>query len=356
MPQLSDLNIQEIRQLPPPRWYQEQLPVSETLAASIAARRHEVAEIVAGRDPRLLIIAGPCSIHDVTAGVEYARRLLGLGERYKDRMLLVMRVYFEKPRTTVGWKGLIYDPHLNGTYEMTVGLRMAREFLTKVAELGMGAGTEFVDPITPQYLADLVSWAAIGARTAESQTHRQMASGLSMPVGFKNGTGGSVQLAVDAVVTAQAPHAFLGIDRDGIASVVVTRGNPHAHIVLRGGSRGANYDSASVADAVARLTKAGLPQQLIIDCSHGNSGKDYARQTNVLRNVLQQRLAGDRHIVGLMLESHLFPGSQKLEGSPTLLKYGVSITDGCIGWDETANILAEAYEALGRGQLATARP
>lgn len=356
MPQLYDVNIREIQPLPPPKEYQARLPVTERVAETVVRGREAIARVIAGQDERLLIIVGPCSIHDPVAGLEFARRLKALAERLHDRLLIVMRVYFEKPRTTLGWKGLVYDPHLNGSYDIPRGLFMAREFLLQVGEMGLLAATEFVDPITPQYLADLVSWAAIGARTAESQTHRQMASGLSMPVGFKNGTGGSIQLAVDGVVTAQSPHAFLGVDGNGRASMVMTRGNPNCHIVLRGGSRGPNYDAASVAEAVSLLRRAGVCTRLVVDCSHANSNKDHTRQALVFRDVLGQRLSGNAHIVGLMLEAHLVAGSQKLdERDPSTLRYGVSITDPCIGWEETEGLLTEAYEALGAPQGAGAR-
>ena len=266
----------------------------------------------------------------------------------RTRLLIVMRVYFEKPRTTVGWKGLIYDPHLNGSFDITTGLQMAREFLLQIGELGLLAAIEFVDPITPQYIADLYSWAAIGARTAESQTHRQMSSGLSMPVGFKNGTGGSIQLAVDGVVAAQAVQAFLGVDADGKASVVVTKGNPDTHIVLRGGSRGPNYDTNSIADAVDRLQRSGVRTQLVVDCSHANCGKDHTKQRIAFHDLLEQRVAGNKTIVGMMLESHLFEGSQPIdERNPGNLKYGVSITDPCVGWEETVELLTTTHQALG---------
>ena len=345
--QIRDVNIKSIQPLPTPRDFLQALPVTANVTNTVARSREEIAAVLDGRDKRLLVIAGPCSIHDAAAGTEYASRLKVLAEQYRDRIVVVMRVYFEKPRTTVGWKGMVYDPHLNGTYDITQGLHLARKFLLAVGEMGLPAATEFVDPVTPQYIADLVSWGAIGARTAESQTHREMASGLSMPVGFKNGTGGSVQLAVDGVVTAQAPHAFLGVDSEGRASVVNTVGNSHCHIVLRGGSRGPNYDAGSVADAVGRLTKSGVRPQLVVDCSHGNSEKDHTRQTPVWRDLVQQRLSGNSNIVGIMVESHLFAGSQKLDERDTSkLKYGVSITDACIGWDETATLLAETYAAL----------
>ena len=353
MPKISDLNIREIQPLPPPQAYLDEMPVPQAVAETVTRGRKEIADILAGRDPRFLVITGPCSIHDIEAGTEYARKLKDVAARYKDRMLVVMRVYFEKPRTTVGWKGLVYDPHLNGTYDITHGLRLARRFLLDVSKMGLYAATEFVDPITPQYFADLVSWGAIGARTAESQTHRQMASGLSMPIGFKNGTGGSIQLAVDAVVTAQAPHAFLGVDTGGRASIVLTTGNPNCHIVLRGGSRGPNYDAKSIAESVALLKKANVRTQLVVDCSHGNSDKDHNKQAPVLRDILRQRHEGNKDLVGIMLESHLLPGAQKLdESNPGKLKYGISITDACLGWDETEKVLAEAYQALGAAQPA----
>lgn len=346
MPQLRDTNIKNIQPLPSPNDYMERLPVTEKIASLVAQGRKEIAAIMSGHDDRLLIITGPCSIHDTKASLEYASRLKDVAAKYSDRLLVVMRVYFEKPRTTVGWKGLIYDPQLNGSCDITLGLGLAREFLLKVGDMGVLAATEFVDPITPQYIADLVSWAAIGARTVESQTHRQMASGLSMPVGFKNGTGGTIQIAVDAVVTAQEPHAFLGVDGNGRASIVMTKSNPDCHIVLRGGARGPNFDSKAVGEAVAMLQKAGVRTQLIVDCSHANSAKDYSRQAAVFRDVLAQRNAGNKNIAGVMLESHLFAGAQKLdEKNPTNLKYGVSITDACISWEENAELLAEAYKA-----------
>ena len=340
MTQLYDVNIREIRPLPSPQEYRDRLPITDSITQTVAQGRRAIADIVSGRDDRLLIIAGPCSIHDTQAGLEYAGRLL-----------IAMRVYFEKPRTTVGWKGLVYDPHLRGSIDISDGLHMAREFLLKVAEMGLLATTEFLDPITPQYLADMVSWAAIGARTAESQTHRQMASGLSMPVGFKNGTGNSVQLAVDAVVSAQAGHGFLGVDSAGQAAVVITNGNPDCHVVLRGGTRGPNYDADSIAEAVALTKRAGVRTQLVVDCSHGNSDKDHTKQSVAFRSAVDQRLRGNADIVGLMLESHLIEGGQKLdESDPSKLKYGISITDSCIGWEETVDLLTETYNAMDRSR------
>ena len=275
------------------------------------------------------------------------KKLNLLADEMKNEMLVVMRVYFEKPRTTVGWKGLIYDPHLNGSFDINTGLRMAREFLLNVSELGLLTAIEFVDPITPQYIADLYSWAAIGARTAESQTHRQVSSGLSMPVGFKNGTGGSIQLAVDGVTASQAAQAFLGVDSEGKASVVVTKGNQYTHIVLRGGSQGPNFDAESVADAVQRLEKANLRTQLVVDCSHANCGKDHKKQRIAFQDLMKQRSEGNTNIVGVMLESHIFEGNQPLdESNPDNLKYGVSITDPCVDWEETVELLRYAQQIL----------
>ncbi len=344
---LQDANVARITRLPAPTEYQTGLPMPESAANTVIKGRKEVSQILSGEDNRLLIIVGPCSLHDPKAGLEYAHRLKDLAGKYGDRLLIVMRVYFEKPRTTVGWKGLVYDPHLNGSFDIEHGLHIAREFLIEIAEIGLLAATEFVDTIAPQYFADLISWAAIGARTAESQTHRQMASGLSMPVGFKNGTGGSIQLAVDGVLAARAQHAFLGVDGDGRASVVVTNGNPNCHIVLRGGSRGSNYDARSVEEATALLNKANLKARLVVDCSHANSDKDHTLQPVAFRDVLNQRLSGNRAIAGMMLESNLGAGSQKLnEAKPEGLRYGISITDPCLGWEDTATLLSETYQAL----------
>jgi 3-deoxy-7-phosphoheptulonate synthase len=348
MPQIHDLNIQSIEPLPTPVEFIEKFPITPQIAQLVSDGREEIARILRGEGDRLLVIAGPCSIHDVESGLEYATRLKKLADAVQDRILVVMRVYFEKPRTTVGWKGLIYDPQLNGSFDITTGLGMAREFLLRVSDLGLLSAIEFVDPITPQYIADLISWAAIGARTAESQTHRQMASGLSMPVGLKNGTGGSVQLAVDGVVAAQAKQAFLGVDANGRASTVVTKGNPDCHIVLRGGSRGPNYDADSVADAVDRLQRAGVSTQLVVDCSHANCGRDYTKERVAFFDVLDQRISGNSNLVGVMLESHLNEGNQRLdESNPGSLSYGVSITDPCINWEETEEILTSAHQMLG---------
>ena len=356
MTQLHNVNVQSIQPLVAPREFQEQYPITPNVAELVIDGREQVARIIRGEDERMLMITGPCSIHDLEAGYAYAQRLEELASELSDQLLVVMRVYFEKPRTTVGWKGLIYDPHLNGSFDIEAGLRMAREFLLQVGELGLLTAIEFVDPITPQYLADLYSWAAVGARTAESQTHRQMSSGLSMPVGFKNGTGGSVQLAVDGVVAAQAVQGFLGVDADGRASVVVTKGNPNCHIVLRGGSRGTNFDAESIADATERLERSRVSPRLIVDCSHANCGKDHTKQRIAFHHVLEQRVSGNANIVGVMLESHLSEGNQPLdESNPSNLRYGVSITDPCVGWDETVELLTAAHQALGTA-LKTAAP
>ena len=346
MTSTSNVNIARMERLAPPDDYTTELPIPPESAALVARVRGEIQDILAGKDDRMVMLVGPCSIHDEQAGLEYAGKLAELARRVSDRILIVMRVYFEKPRTTVGWKGLINDPNLNGTFDVATGLRRARKFLLQVSELGLPSGTEFLDPFTPQYMADLVSWGAIGARTTESQTHRQMASGLSMPIGFKNGTGGTLQIAVDALVAAQSPHAFLGIDGDGRASVVHTIGNRGGHLILRGGAKGPNYDAESVAIATGLLKAAGLSQRLVIDCSHANSNKDHNRQPIVFRDVIQQRVGGNSAVAGIMLESHLHAGAQKLVNGPEGLEYGVSITDACIDWSTTEELLLEAHQAL----------
>ncbi len=342
----SDLHVTRMAPLPSPREFLHRYPATPAIDTFVAASRDAVRRILAGEDPRLLMIVGPCSIHEERAALEYAQRLARLARQVEDRLLVIMRVYFEKPRTTVGWKGLIYDPHLDGSFEMEEGLTRSRRLLRQIADLGLPAATEFLDPFAPQYLADLVSWVAIGARTTESQTHRQLASGLSMPVGFKNSTTGDSQIAVDAMISARSAHAFLGIDGAGRACVVHTSGNPDGHLILRGGQRGPNFGAAAIADALARVQAAGLPPRLLVDCSHANSDKDHTRQAIAFRDVLAQRLGGNGGIAGVMLESHLFPGSQKLGADPAALQYGVSITDACVGWEETEALLSEAAAAL----------
>ena len=343
---VSNVNIDSIVPLSPPSEYLAEYPISSEIERMVVESREEITAIINGHDDRFLVITGPCSIHDERAGFEYANRLAALTEELNDRLMIVMRVYFEKPRTTVGWKGLINDPNLDGSCNIPSGLSRARRFLTDVAGLGLPTATEFLDPFTPQYVADVVSWGAIGARTAESQTHRQMASGLSMPIGFKNGTGGSIQLAIDGVIAAKVPHAFLGIDDAGAAAVVQTRGNAACHIVLRGGADGPNYSAEHVKDAQLNLEKSGIEPNLVVDCSHANCDKDHNKQPIAFRDVLQQRIRGNDGIIGVMLESHLNAGNQSLNGGPETLKYGVSITDPCVDWETTEELLREAHGAL----------
>ena len=344
-PQLYNVRVQSIKPLPPPSEYRRNYPATEAVQRQVARHRQEIERIIAGEDGRMLMIVGPCSVHDPKACMEYARRLVGLAEDVKDRILIAMRVYFEKPRTTLGWKGYINDPTLNGTYDVEKGMARAREFLLEVCGVGLPVATEFLEPFTPQYLGDLVSWGAIGARTTESQTHRLMASGLSMPIGFKNGTGGTVDIAVDGIVTARSEHVFLGIDDNGVASLVKTTGNPAGHLILRGGKSGPNYDAKSVAAAQRKLEERGLKPNLIVDCSHGNSGKDHKIQSRTLKDLVRQRRNNDG-VVGLMLESHLEEGNQIL-GRDLKLRYGVSITDACIGWKETDPLIRAAHRDLG---------
>jgi 3-deoxy-7-phosphoheptulonate synthase len=322
------------------------LPLDAESAATIVAGRLAVEKVLSGEDARVLAVVGPCSIHDVDAARDYAGRLKALADRVADRLLVVMRVYFEKPRTTVGWKGLINDPHLDDSFDVAAGLRMGRGLLIEVARMGLPTATEFLEPITPQYIADTIVLGAIGARTTESPTHRQMASGLSMPVGFKNSTDGSLQAAIDAMQSARAPHSFLGIDNEGGTAVVSTTGNPWGVLMLRGGRSGSNYSPEVMREARERLEAAGLPPRIIVDCSHANSGKDHRRQSIVWRDVLEQRVAGDGSIVGMMLESNINPGSQPPARDRAALQYGVSITDGCIGWAETEELLLEAHARL----------
>jgi 3-deoxy-7-phosphoheptulonate synthase len=323
-----------------------ELPITPEVEQVVLSGREQVSKILNGEDPRLLLIVGPCSIHNEDLALEYARKLKELSDKLSDRLMIVMRVYFEKPRTTVGWKGLIYDPHLNDTFDIEAGLRTARSLLLKIGQMGMYGGTEFLDPVIPQYLAGLITWSTIGARTTESQIHRQMASGLSMPVGFKNGTDGNAQIAVDAMLSARSPHGFLGLDHQGRTALVRTTGNPDGHLVLRGGNQGPNFGSDSIAEAKARLEKAGVRSQMMVDCSHGNSNKDHTQQGAAFKDVISQKAAGDRDIIGLMLESNLNEGNQKLCENPADLQYGVSITDACIGWTETEALLTWAYDAL----------
>ncbi len=345
MLQTQDLNVLESLRVMPPRALKRDLPMTEASNRTVVEGREAVQRILKREDDRLLVIVGPCSIHDTRGALEYAARLAELRRKLADRLCIIMRVYFEKPRTTVGWKGLINDPHLDGSYDIDSGLRIARELLLKISALGLPAATEFLDSIVPQYIDDLVSWAAIGARTTESQTHREMASGLSMPVGFKNGTDGSLQIALDALLAAGAPHSFLGIDQDGVTSIIRTRGNRFGHVVLRGGRARTNYDPESIADAAEALRAQGHDPVLMVDCSHANSGKRHAQQETVAHSVVRQRAGGNRALIGLMIESYLNEGTQPL-ADPAALQYGVSITDACINWATTERILRYAHERL----------
>ncbi len=351
---IEDVNVVSAEPLTTPAELKAELPVSRSARQHVLAGRAAVKAVLAGSDPRWLVVVGPCSIHDPDAAREYARRLRALADETDDVLLLVMRAYFEKPRTTVGWKGLINDPALDDSFQIERGLRTARRLLLDIAETGLPLATEALDPITPQYLQDLISWSAIGARTAESQTHREMASGLSSAVGFKNGTDGNLEVAVNALQSVAHPHRFLGIDHSGRVAVMETRGNRDAHIVLRGGRDGPNFDAASVAEAKAALAGAGVTSRIMIDCSHQNSAKDPSRQPLVLDAVLAQVEAGDDAIVGVMLESNLNAGRQPFPARPGELRFGVSITDACIGWDTTEEALRDAAGRL-RARMASRR-
>ncbi|MEC9487046.1 MAG: 3-deoxy-7-phosphoheptulonate synthase [Prosthecochloris sp.] len=347
MQKLQDLRVAQITRLTAPRKLKDQLPVTEEIASTVTEGRREVENILSGKDSRFLVIVGPCSIHDPAAAMEYAHRLKALRDELSEELCIIMRVYFEKPRTTIGWKGFINDPHLDGSFDIEHGLYHARKLLVDINALGLPAATEFLDPFTPQYVSDLVSWAAIGARTIESQTHRQMASGLSMPVGFKNSTDGRMQAAIDALRSAMHPHSFLGIDPDGHSSVITTTGNPFGHIVLRGGSGRPNYDAGNIAEAEERLARADLSKTIMVDCSHANSGKKHEQQAKVWNNIIGQRAGGTTSIVGVMIESNLSCGSQPFPADdPASLEYGVSITDECISWQETEKILKQGAEKL----------
>ena len=333
----DDVRIVKIKELVKPAEIIEKLKESDCSTENILATRTAIHNILHGDDDRLLVVVGPCSIHDTKAGLEYARRLFDIREQLSDDLLIVMRVYFEKPRTTVGWKGLINDPHLDGSYDINLGLEKARQFLLDVNELGMPAGMEFLDTITPQYTADLVSWGAIVARTTESQVHRELASGLSCPVGFKNGTDGDVRVAIDAIKTAGSPHRFLSVTKDGESAIIVTSGNEDCHVILRGGKT-PNYSASHVNEVGELLDAAGLPAKIMIDCSHANSQKQYEQQINVAEDIAGQIASGDHRIAGVMVESHLKAGKQSHTPGCELV-YGQSITDGCLGWDETEAVL-----------------
>ena len=345
----DDLRIKWTKVVLPPAFLEEQLPTTEKTSLTVYETRKGICEILAGRDRRLLVIVGPCSIHDTKAAREYAGLLKKAIDELSNELLLVMRVYFEKPRTTVGWKGLINDPYLDQSFKINDGLRLARHLLLDLAEMGVPSGTEFLDMVIPQYVASLVSWGAIGARTTESQIHRQLVSGLSCPVGFKNATSGDTQIAVDAILSAAQPHTFLGHSKYGQSAIFVTTGNRDCHVILRGGRKVVNYDSESVAKVCNQLEAAGLLPRVMIDCSHANSNKDYRRQAVVCRDVAGRVGKGDRNIIGLMLESNLVAGAQKLLPGQQLV-YGQSITDACIGWEETLGLLRELAEAVRSGR------
>ncbi len=344
--QVSNLNVLSQDVLITPEALKNEIPLTAVAERTVIEGRRTIQNILDGSDPRLLVVVGPCSIHDVDAALDYARRLRRLADEVKDSLFIVMRVYFEKPRTTVGWKGLINDPHLNGSFEIEEGLHIARKLLVELSELGLPLATEALDPISPQYLQDCISWSAIGARTTESQTHREMSSGLSSPVGFKNGTDGSLDVAINALQSVSHPHNFLGINQSGQVAIIRTRGNAYAHVVLRGGNGKPNYDSVSVALAEQELNKAGIKLNIMIDCSHANSNKDPALQPLVMDNVTNQILEGNRSIMGLMVESHIGWGSQKILDDHSQMQYGVSVTDACIDWPTTEETLGRMAQKL----------
>ncbi len=349
---VHNINVASQNVLVTPQQLDQALPMSEQIKSVVNDSRQGIWDILDRKDPRLFVVVGPCSIHDTTAAMEYARRLKALADEVQDTLLIVMRVYFEKPRTTVGWKGLINDPYLNDSFKIEEGLRIGRKLLLDILELGLPTSTEALDPISPQYLQDLISWNAIGARTTESQTHREMASGLSAAVGFKNGTDGGLDVAMNALNSVAKPHRFLGVNSQGQVSVYTTRGNAYGHVVLRGGSAGPNYDSVHIKLCEDALGKAGLPQNIMVDCSHANSSKKPELQPLVAENVINQILEGNRSIVGLMIESNLKPGNQSIPANLEELEYGVSVTDGCIGWEDTERCIRQMREKL-KGVLAT---
>jgi len=344
MQNLSGLRARPMKKLLTPNHIKSAHEQSEPSAETVLRGRQEIEAILDGRDSRMLIICGPCSIHDKIAALEYAKKLAQLRARYQEKLCIVMRVYFEKPRTVTGWKGLINDPYLDDTFHIDEGRLLAREILCRITELGLPAATELLDAMTPQFLDDLLSWAAIGARTVEAQMYREMASGLSMPVGFKNGTSGDIKIAVDAILSALTPHHFAGFDGDGSEHLFETQGNPFGHLILRGGSSGPNFTPTKIAEAVRMLAERNLASRVIVDCSHANAERDYGKQWVVLQNLVSQRNRGNHAIVGAMIESNLFAGKQDISAKP--LKYGVSITDACVGWDETETMLKSAFDAL----------
>lgn len=343
---INNLRVSSFGEIASPAKVLKQAKITKRAAETVLKAREDIQNILDGKDSRKIIVVGPCSIHDSKSALEYAEKLNALRKKVEDKFVIVMRAYLEKPRTTVGWKGFIYDPYLDDSYSLKEGVLLARKLLIEINDMGLPTGTEVLGPIVIQYYSDLICWSAIGARTAESQTHRELASGLSMPVGFKNGTEGNVDVAVNAILSAEAPHNFLGMDDEGKVSVVGTTGNPYGHIILRGGVSGPNYSSKDVAAAANFCKKAGVKPRIIIDCSHANSEKDYRNQEKVWDDVMAQIKNGSDNIMGLMLESHLFEGSQKIGGGWGEMKYGVSVTDSCIGWNETKKIILEAAKNL----------
>ena len=344
MKKTNNLHIESFRPLIAPAILAEEIPLEHAAAQRIAQARQDIAKVLHGKSDRLVVVVGPCSIHDTEAAVEYAQKLHRLSQQLGDELLIVMRTYFEKPRTTVGWKGLINDPHLDGSFAINIGLRLARGVLRDIVHLGLPAACEFLDPISPQFITDLVAWGAIGARTTESQVHRELASGLSVPVGFKNGTDGNIRIAVEGVIAARHPHSFLGVTEQGLAAIVSTTGNPDCHVILRGGEGGPNYHTENVHSAIATLKKADLSPRLMVDVSHGNSGKDFRKQPLVAKDIADQLAAGESGIMGVMVESFLVEGRQEIK--PGKIKYGQSITDGCLGWDSTVRVLQDLAGAV----------
>lgn len=342
---LRDVNIESCNVLSTPKEITEEIPSNSKIISFVEESRETIAKILRGEDKRFLVVVGPCSIHSREVAVDYAKKLKSLADKVNEKIFVVMRVYFEKPRTTVGWKGFINDPDMDDSFNIEKGFREARKLLVEISEIGLPIGTEALDPITPQYIDDLITWTAIGARTVESQKHREMSSGLSSPVGFKNGTDGSIDVMVNALLSVKNPHAFLGVNQEGKVATFVTKGNQAAHAILRGGGGEPNYDENSVKSCIAKLEEKDLHPKILIDCSHGNSNKDFKKQGKVFESVLRQRLAGNSDICGVMLESNINSGNQKIE-SGVELKYGVSVTDGCIGFDETVQILNHAFESL----------
>ncbi len=343
---VQDLNINSIDPLITPEELQKEMPLSDAAANTITEARQVVRDIIDRKDPRLMVVIGPCSIHDTKAAIDYAQRLAKLAEKVKDSLYIVMRVYFEKPRTTVGWKGLINDPYLDDSFKIQDGLHVGRKLMHDITELGLPIATEALDPISPQYLQDLVTWSAIGARTTESQTHREMASGLSSAIGFKNGTDGSLTVAINALQSVSSPHRFLGINREGRVSIVHTAGNPYSHVVLRGGGGKPNYDAVSVAVCEKELEKYGVTQNIMVDCSHANSNKNHELQPLVFNNIANQIVEGNTSIIGVMIESNIGAGAQKINKDLSKMTYGVSVTDACIDWETTEEILLSAAEKI----------